>query len=322
MEDRRKKGWGKVTQVMGILGEVALGAHRVEAGLILRSSILVSSLLWSAEAWSAVSDKELKRLEQVDTHFLRLLVGGHSKCPTVFHHLETGTLKLRHILTIQRLLYLRHIVTLNDDETVKKVYEKQKAEANKGDWYKLIKKDFEFIGEDLDEDSVKMKTKNEYKKWVISKVKKAAFDAYIEEKNTLSKIRSLNYTKLETQLYLKDKMFDKEERKLLYAMRSRCHMSKNNFKKMNRNDLKCSFGCDSIETQKHVFGECEPIKHFLKSSTSVQYEGIYEDAESQKHTIKDFLEIDKARQEMMSLLPGEAEARTHASPSAMQQTCL
>ena len=91
VEDRRSKGWGRVSQVMGILGEVALGRHRVEAGLILRSSILVSSLLWSAEAWSAVTEKELKRLEQVDSQFLR-----HSKCPTVFQHLETGTLKLRH----------------------------------------------------------------------------------------------------------------------------------------------------------------------------------------------------------------------------------
>ena len=65
VEDRRNRGWGKVSQVMAILEEVALGRHRVEAGLILRQSILVSSLLWSAEAWSAVTDKELKRLEQV-----------------------------------------------------------------------------------------------------------------------------------------------------------------------------------------------------------------------------------------------------------------
>ena len=51
IEDRRNKGWGKVSQVMAILGEVALGRNRVEAGLILRQSILISSLLWSAEAW-------------------------------------------------------------------------------------------------------------------------------------------------------------------------------------------------------------------------------------------------------------------------------
>ena len=178
-------------------------------------------------------------------------------------------------------------------------------------------KDFEFIGEVLDESSIKSKTKNEYKKWVHTKVKKAAFELYVEEKNTMSKIRSLKYTQLETQLYLKDKMFDKEERKLLYALRSRCHTTKENFKKMYKNDIECSFGCDSKETQTHVFGECEPIKRYLKSTTSAQYEGIYKNAQCQKQTVQVLLQIDKAREQMLSLLPGEAEARTHASP--MQQ---
>ena len=68
-------------------------------------------------------------------------------------------------------------------------------------------------------------------------MKKAAFELYVEEKNTMSKKRSLKYTQLETQLYLKDKMFDKEERKLLYALRSRCHTTKENFKKMYKNDI-------------------------------------------------------------------------------------
>ena len=36
---------------------------------------------------------------QVDTHVLKLWLEGHSKCPSVFYHLETGTLMLRHILT-------------------------------------------------------------------------------------------------------------------------------------------------------------------------------------------------------------------------------
>ena len=59
-----------------------------------------------------------------------------------------------------------------------------------------------------------------------SKVKKAAFKSYVEEKNTMSKIRGLKNTQLKMQLYLKDKMFDKEERKLLYALRSRYHTTK------------------------------------------------------------------------------------------------
>ena len=62
IEDRRNKGWGKIATIMGIIGEVDMGSHRMEVGLLLRKAILTSSLLFSAEAWSAVTDAEIHRL--------------------------------------------------------------------------------------------------------------------------------------------------------------------------------------------------------------------------------------------------------------------
>ena len=41
IEDRRNKGWGKVSQILGILGEVDMGGHRMEAGILLRKVILI-----------------------------------------------------------------------------------------------------------------------------------------------------------------------------------------------------------------------------------------------------------------------------------------
>ena len=120
IEDRRKQGWGKVSQILGILGEVPLGSKRIEAGLMLRKAILTNSLLFSSEAWSNVKDTDLKRLEQVDTALLRSFTKGHSKTPTVFHHLETGTLMLRHMLARNRIMYHHHIVNSDDSETIKK----------------------------------------------------------------------------------------------------------------------------------------------------------------------------------------------------------
>ena len=109
---------------MAILGEVDMGQNRLEAGLLLRESILVNSLLFSAEAWSALSEKQLARLEVVDTSLLRQLTGGgHSKCPTEFHHLESGTWKLRHILTYHRRLMFHHeILSRGEDETIREIY--------------------------------------------------------------------------------------------------------------------------------------------------------------------------------------------------------
>ena len=130
---------------MGIIGEVEMGAHRMKVGLLLRKAILTSYLLFSAEAWSAVSETELYRLEQVDSALLKSLAKGHSKTPLIFHHLETGTLKLRHILMKNRLMYHHHIITREDTETIKKIYNKQKEDPIKGDWVELVKKDF-FLG--------------------------------------------------------------------------------------------------------------------------------------------------------------------------------
>ena len=92
---------------MGILAEVGMGTHRVEAGLLLRKAFLHSSMLFSAEAWPGGGPKEMKRLEQVD--LLKLLLGGHSKCPSVFYHLETGTLMLRHIVMMHRMIPPPHL---------------------------------------------------------------------------------------------------------------------------------------------------------------------------------------------------------------------
>ena len=135
---------------------------------------------------------------------MKLLLGGHSKCPIVLLHLETGTLMLRHILKIYRLLYHHHIVTLSEDETLKKIYNKQKEDSVKGDWVRLVKKDYLFIEEEMNDENIKTMTKNQFKSWVKKRVEKAAFSSYIKEKNMLSKIKGIEYSKLEAQKYLRE----------------------------------------------------------------------------------------------------------------------
>ena len=133
IEDRRAKGWGKLSAIKVILNEVTFGNHKVEVVLMFRKSILMISLLFFVEAWSNVNVKDLKRMEQVDTALLSHLVDGYAKCATIFHYLETGSLMIRHILTYQRLLYQHHILSREEGETIKKIYKKQKEQQTKED---------------------------------------------------------------------------------------------------------------------------------------------------------------------------------------------
>ena len=187
----------------------------------------MNSMLYSAEAWSGVTEKQLGRLEVVDTALLVKLTGGHSKCPTEFNHLETSTWKLRHHLSYQRLMYHDHILTREDTETIKKIYQKQKEKPCKGDWYQLLKEDLVFIECEMDENAIFSTPKNSYKKKIKDLVIKAAFKYFLKIKEGHTKLNETIYTEFVLQPYLKTKLLNKSEKKLLYLLRSKCHSAKN-----------------------------------------------------------------------------------------------
>jgi hypothetical protein len=297
VEARRNIGWGKVNQILGVISEIPHGPFRIQIGLQLRESILVNGMLFNAEAWSAISDRELLRMEQVDYSLLRALQGGgHSKCGTEFLLLEFGVLKLRHTIMKRRIMFHYHILTLNENETVKKIYLKQKESNTKGDWYRTLQDDYDFIEEENNDEEIVKMSKEEYKKKIYAKIEHSAFLSYIKRKETkLKKLDLLVYKKLETQPYLNCKFFGKKGVKLMSLLRSKCHPSKHNFQKMNKNTLNCSLGCNSVETQNHIFEECPIIRNHIKLSKIIQIDRIYGSLEEQKSVIKVLIQIEDTR---------------------------
>ena len=197
---------------MGILSTVDMGVHKVEAGLMLRQAILINSMFFTAEVWSGLTEKHLARMEVVDSSLLRRLTGGHSKSALEFNHLETGTLKLRHILSHSRLMFHHEILTRDDNETLRKVYKKQKEEPLKLDWYTLLEKDFTFLGISMDEEKISRTPKEVYKTEILKQIKKSAFTYFMNLKETHSKLDSVHYDTLETQTYLGSRLINNKEK--------------------------------------------------------------------------------------------------------------
>ena len=109
-------------------------------------------------------------------------------------------------------------------------------------------------------------------------------------------------------------MFNKNEIKLLFALRSKCYSAKNNFKQMNKGSLQCIFKCDQIETQNNVFEHCEPVLSKMSFKHTHKVENIYGSLTEQKSDIEVFTEVDKIRKNMIENLPPRgAYARTQDS---------
>ena len=197
----------------------------------------------------------------------------------------------------------------NEKETIRKIYEKHKTTPTKGDWFQLLKEDFQFIEQELDDEKIKLQTKEEYKKQVKEWVRKSAFKFFNKEREGHKKVKNIVYTDFRIQRYLTSKLFNKEERNLLFSLRSKCHQAKLNFSKMNKNNLLCSLGCQKTEDQAHIFKEC-PILSNCKQYPPLEF--IFGDINDQNEAIKVFLPIEKRRKQLKeNILPGEA-ARTRA----------
>ena len=112
--------------------------------------------------------------------------------------------------------------------------ENKKEGCVKGDWYQLLENDFKFIGIEMDENLIAATQKDQYKKEMKHLINIAAFKYFTQLKETHKKIKDLQYEKLSIQPYLVSKVFTKNEKELLYVLRSKCHRSKFNFKKFNK----------------------------------------------------------------------------------------
>ena len=111
---------------------------------------------------------------------------------------------VNHLVTIRRIMFHHHILTREKSELIQKVYFKQKETKTKGDWLQLIEEDFEFIGEQMDEEKIKSTPKEEYRKFIKEKVEKAAFSQLMELKNrSKTKMKDVHYQKFEMQSYEK-----------------------------------------------------------------------------------------------------------------------
>ena len=100
-------------------------------------------------------------------------------------------------------------------------------------------------------------------------INKAAFKYFMELKGHHKKLDNIHYEHFKIQPYLVSKTFNINERQLLYSLRSNCHKSKYNFKKMHRNQTLCSLGCPDIEDQEHIFTKCGQLKSIYQSQLAV-----------------------------------------------------
>ena len=109
-----------------------------------------------------------------------------------------------------------------------------------------------------------------------------------------------NKEKLETQKYLYDVRFSKQEIQLIFALRSKMINVKRNFRNLFNNNLECQT-CDdktAIEDKTHLLN-CENLK--TDESVLINFDDVYGSVDDQLKAVRIFKTILRRRESILEL---------------------
>ena len=301
IENRRNQGLGAISEISSMLDRVSLGHFHFDIALILRDSILISKLVFNSEIWYNLTDQQLVKLEQIDEMYFRQVFNVAKSTPREGLYLECGSLPIRFIVKIRRIMYYWHLVNRDSDELILKFYTAQSLDPSKGDWALQAMKDMKDINLHLDEEKIKTMSKERFKNIVKQKVEKMGI-MYLEKlKNSHSKTEFLSMKKFSPQEYLKSKSLNISEVQNLFKLRNKMIDVKENFKSSSTNSMWCRVCYLFRETQHHLL-DCSPIRTKLKdiiNFESLSYNMIFGSLKNQEKFAKNYSIILSARQDIL-----------------------
>ena len=191
--------------------------------------------------------------------------------PTSALYLESGCLRIGTIIKARRLNYLHYLVKLPENDMLSRFFKCQWDNPNMNDWTNQVKKDLGDLKLPKDLEKIRDKSLLSWKSLVKKMAKEFELEKliiYKEVKNN-SKLKELNYKKLETQDYLKD--LTVQEAKAVFRFRTKMQTFDGN---LNGKETKvlCPLCAEHFDLQETCF-DCPILRKKLRIED--RYESIF-----------------------------------------------
>ena len=237
--------------------------------------MLLGSMLNNAESWINITTKDLETLKKPDTMLHRNILSTCGNPSKVFMCLELGLIPVNFVIMEKRLSFLRYILTEPMNTMIRQVYEELKNESRKGDFVDLVRRDMDDLNIELSDDEIKLVNKSQWKKYVHEKVKETALNNLLEENETKTKTKHIQYDELKMRGYLTHSKSTSLS-KIIFSVRSGTLDIKTNNDWKYDDDI-CVMCKMAVETMEH-FMICET---YGKGSLETDWTEIYSnDAEN------------------------------------------
>jgi hypothetical protein len=214
---------------------------------------------------------------------------------------------VKYIIASRRIMYLHNILTREDGELVKRIYKAQKENTSKGDFFELVRKDLDMIGEVFDEEAIILKNKTTFKAHIKIKINEAAFQELKTIQSTHTKVKEIIYEQFKIQPYMKSNIFTNRMVEVLFSLQSSMTRNlKSNFSSIFKGNMRCRLNCEDQEAndcQSHLL-DCQTILENLSpeeqiGASRLKYNDIFGTLEQQGKIVPVVSRMLEVRKELL-----------------------
>ena len=163
----------------------------------------------------------MRQLERIEEKFMRKILNTTKGCPIVSLYLTLGHIPARFEIQKMKLLYLKYILSENEESLIRKFFYLQLEIPTKGGWASSCLKDLRELEIKLSLKNIEEMPYNEFKRILKEIVREKAF-LYLK-----NKIRSKGKENLQNSLYMteyllpENKLLTTAEKQRLFAVKNK-----------------------------------------------------------------------------------------------------
>ena len=122
IKERVNKGRSCIVNSFAICSELTLGIFSLQVQTLLYHAVFVSSVLFNSQTWTRLTISDYKNLQTIQLRYLKRIMQVPKSTPNVSVSLELGVLPISKEIHRRKLVFLHHILTLEEDDPVRQVY--------------------------------------------------------------------------------------------------------------------------------------------------------------------------------------------------------
>ncbi len=205
IRDRVKRGTKAMITINSLIAENEVGIHRINVLLLLYHALFLATTIFNSQTWSKFRNEDLEKLQVLQLKFLKRVIGVARSAPNSLVYLELGVVPIAAEIHKRQLMYLHRILNLDSSDPVYQMFSNMISfsEAGEKNWWTQVKGILPKYNITKNLTSLKLMSKEEYKKMVNTHVTDKVLEELIDEFQSLKKDRKLTYSSLQQQEYLK-----------------------------------------------------------------------------------------------------------------------